>query len=77
MKKLSKLFMIYPNKESLFNKLKMIGKTYLEFDKMEVVYRPKTLNELDKIIHENKTNLTYQCACRPNKETSKWRENSS
>ena len=26
---------------------------------MEVVYRPKTLNELDKIIHENKTNLTY------------------
>jgi len=26
---------------------------------MEVIYRPKTLNELDKIIRENKTDLTY------------------
>ena len=26
---------------------------------MEIVYRPKTLNELDKIIRENKTELTY------------------
>jgi CO/xanthine dehydrogenase FAD-binding subunit len=37
----------------------MIGKTHLESDKMEVVYRPKTLSGLDKIILENKTNLTY------------------
>jgi CO/xanthine dehydrogenase FAD-binding subunit len=37
----------------------MIGKTHLESDKMEVIYRPKTLNELDKIIRENKTELTY------------------
>jgi len=32
---------------------------HLETDNMEVVYHPKTLNELDKIIRENQAKLTY------------------
>jgi CO/xanthine dehydrogenase FAD-binding subunit len=51
--------MIYLNNQNLFSKLEKIGKAHLESDKMEVVYRPKTLNELDRILRENKTELTY------------------